>query len=279
MSATDRSRRFAELAPLTTSFAMHLASYLLRSKQRPVGRPQKGDGEDVVTRAERRLLAAMDQLIPLVQTKRQIVYDLVHPVVSSGHLTNKWLLQTLSQLTPGTMMVYPQRLAEWRQAHLLLYNAAGEPEPNSVCCLLLARMINPNRTGWLPRPPGPESYWCWRRDAPGRAAFPFEMPLVAVNPEHPETVRIEPPREASPYVLFTPWKGASWDDTAAWEVTDQGAVRWVGLPSEELLAQWLSPQELASLAPSASQADRARQALRLLATDFLAHRSSSDDSA
>ena len=279
MSDDDRSRRFAELAPLTKSFALHLASYLLRTKPRPAGRPHKVEGEDVVTRAEQRLLGAMDQLIPLVQTKRQTVYDLVHPVVSSGSLTNKWLLQTLSQLTPGNMMVYPQRLAEWRQAHLLLNNAVGEPEPNSVCCLLLARKLNPNRTGWLPRPPGAESYWCWRRDAPDRPPFPYEMPLVVPDPQHPDIVKPVPTVEAQPYVLWTPWKGASWDDPAAWEVTEQSAVCWVGLPSEESLVQWLSPQELASLALSASQADRAKQALRILATDFLARHSPSDDSA
>jgi hypothetical protein len=266
----DRSRKFADLAPLTKSFSMHLASYLLRMKQRPAGRPRKAEGADVVERFERRLLSAMDELIPLIQAKRQSIYDLVNPVVSSGKLTEKWLLQTLNQVTPGERLVYPQRLAEWRQAHLLLYHAVDEPEPNSVCCLLLARMINPNRTAWLPRPPAPESYWCWRRDPPDRFLFPYEMPLVVPDPHHPDIVKPVPTAEANPYTLWTPWKGASRDDPA-WVVLEEGAARWVGLPSEDQLAAWLSPQEFASLASSVNQADRAIQALRILATEMLPH--------
>ena len=267
----DRSRRFAELAPLTKSFAVHLASYLLRTKQRQAGRPHKAEGEDVATRAERRLLAAMDQLIPLIQAQRQTVYDLVNPVVSSGALTEKWLLQTLSQLTPGKMMIYPQRLAEWRQLHLLHYTASGEPEPNSVCCLLLARMINPHRTGWLPRPPTAESYWCWRQDAPGSNPFPYELPLVVPDPQRPEIVKPLPVEEAEAYILWTPWRGAAWS-SEAWVAVKGGAIRWVGQPSEGQLVKWLSPEEVASLAPSASLADRAKQSLSILAADLLPHR-------
>jgi hypothetical protein len=276
MMDDDRSWKFADLAPLTQTFATHLASYLLRKTQRPAGRPRKTEGADVVARTERRLLEAMDQLIPLIQTKRQTIYDLVNPVVSSGELTEKWLVQTLNQFTPGKRKVYPQRLAEWRKANLLLYNGVDKPEPNSVCCLLLARMINPNRTGWLPRPLAAESYWCWRHNAPDLAPFPYEMPLVVLDPRHPNVViKPAPTIEAVPYILATPWKGAAWD-SHAWQVVEGGAIRWVGLPLEDQIATWLSPQEVASLAPMASQVDWAEQALRILA-DRLSHRPSSDE--
>jgi len=227
-------------------------------------------GEDVVTRAEQRLLGAMDQLITLVQAKRHTVFDLVNPVVGTDDLTNKWLLQTLSQLTPGTMMVYPQRLAEWRQANLLLYNEAGDPEPNSVCCLLLARMINPNRTAWLPRPPTLESYWCWRLNARHHESVPYEMPLFPADPVNPAVVsKPSPPVEEVPYVLYTNWKGASWDNTDAWLTTGGGVIRWVGEPTVDQFAQWLSPREMASLASGTeSHAERARQVLRILAANL-----------
>lgn len=278
MSDDDRPRKFAELAPLTKSFALHLASYLLRASQRPAGRPHKMEGEDVVTRAERRLLAALDQLIPLIQARRQTIFDLVNPVLSSGNLTEKWLLQTLSQYTPGQMMIYPQRLAEWRDVHLLLRTASGEPEPNSVCCLLLARMLNPNRTGWLPRPTAAEAYWCWRLDAPGRILLPYEMPLVILDQERPDVVKIAPREEEVPFVLWTPWQGAAWDSDA-WVVVEGGAIRWVGEPTMNQLPQWLSQQEMATLAASGAEgnSNQSRQALRILA-DHLIHNADSNTS-
>ena len=280
MSDADRSRRFADLAPLTKSFAMHLASYQLRTRQRPAGRPHKTEGEDVVTRAERGMLEAMDRLIPLVHAKRQAIYDLVHPVFSSGNLTNKWLLQTLSQFTPGTMMVYPQRLAEWRQAHVLLSNEDGNPEPNSVCCLLLARTINPNRTGWLPRPPAPASFWCWRQDAPNIQPYPFELPLVALNQEHPGVARSILPVQEHPYLLSTTWKGATWD-SPEWMLVEDMAMRWVGEPDESIVSRWLSAQELeqfSALGGAGVDESGARLALQFLAHRLI-HGSSSNNSS
>ena len=271
----DRSRKFADLAPLTKSFALHLASYLLRMAQRPAGRPHKTEGADVVTRAERRLLEAIDQLIPLVQARNQSIYDLVNPVVTSGNLTEKWLLQTLNQFTPGKRQVYPQRLAEWRRANLLLYCTEDEPEPNSVCCLLLARAINPNRTGWLPRPPAAETYWCWRLNTPDSSPFPYELPLAVVTGTTERPVyRPRPEPGVTPYILYTPWKGASWDDSA-WLVYDEGAVRWVGDPTEDVLTLWLLLQEQERLSLQGEpEESRARRALRILASRLIHNPSS-----
>ncbi len=262
----SRHKKAAELAPLTMSFAMHLSTYLMRTLPRQSGRPRK-DEIDITARTEMRLLEAMDYLVGLVKEKRPEVYDLVAPAVLAEKLTQKWLMQTLDKYMPGDTIIYPQRLREWRRNQQLLSTPAGTLDPQYVSCILLARQIDQRRSGWLPRPPVPESYWCWRQDTPTSIPYPYE-PITQVDtqsdPQMPAVVRRTLPAADQAYILWTPWKGAAWDDPV-WVLVDGGVIRWVGLPSEDQLAAWLSPQEKASLAPLASQGDQMEQALRILA--------------
>jgi len=79
-----------------------------------------------------------------------------------------------------------------------------------------------------------------------------------------------------PYLLWSPWKGASWDDPD-WLVYDEGAIRWVGDPTEDMLTLWLSPQEQEHLSiqgEAEPEESRARRALRILASQ-LSHNPSS----
>jgi hypothetical protein len=260
--------KLVELAPLPTSFAMHLATHLLTTLPKQSGRPHK-DEQDIVARTERRFFEAMDDLIAHTRSQRQTVYDLVNAAFSTGDLTAKWLIQTLYTYTPRNTIVYPQRLREWRKAKTLLSIPGGQLDPQSVSCILLARLIDRRRNGWLPQPATIESFWVWRQDDPGHEPYPYELPISSVDPADPTVVKRQPLIGEQPYVLYTPWKGAAWDDADAWDVTDHGAIRWVGSPDDAILAQWGLLQEREHLFPSDAE-NLSRQALRMLA-DRLQH--------
>jgi len=216
----------------------------------------------------------------MILAEQERLYREMDPLVRSGTLSRKWLLDELEKHIPGEGIAYPDRLRDWHRDHILLYTDQERIEFQSTAALLLMRRLDRRKyRNWLPaRLPTPQSYLCWRRNIRHEASIPYEMPLLAVDPADPAVVvKPPPPGEESPYVLYTNWKGACWDDEA-WLLTDEGAIRWVGEPTDEHLASWLSPQEMATLATSGSQTDRAKQALSILAVRFLDHHSSSHDS-
>jgi hypothetical protein len=203
----------------------------------------------------------------------------VNTAFSAGDLTSKWLVQTLYAYMPKNTIVYPQRLREWRKAKVLLSTPDGQLDPQSVSSILLARLIDQRRNGWLPQPTRIESFWVWRQDDPGLEPYPYELPISAVDPADPSVVKRQPQIGERPYLLYTPWQGAAWDDADAWFVTHHGAVRWVGSPDGAILAHWLLPREREQLFSSDGEnlaEGLPRQALRILA-DRLHHRPSSDD--
>ncbi len=269
--ADARIRWMSDVAPLTEPLAWHLATARMKALPRPAGRPSREAG-DANTREARLILAALRQMIPEIVSEQQQVFALMDPIVSAGKLTRKWLLDQLSKYVPDNQLVYPDRLREWHRDNLLLYTEQGQLEPQSTAAILVMRRLDHRQKGWLPRQlPTPRSFFCWRRDASNLEAVPYELPLVSIE-GHPSVVKPSPATGPAPYVLWTTWKGAAWRDDA-WLVYDTGAIRWVGNPSEEELAQWLSPQAMATLAVPASRKDLAKQALAILATDSLVHRS------
>jgi len=274
-----RQQKLAELAPLTVSVAMHLATSLMKTQPRSSGRPRK-DAMDVTSRTEMRLLEAMDQLIDLVRDKRQTVYDLVNAAVNAEKLNQRWLMQTLNEYMPDDAIAYPQRLREWRRNLLLLSTTTDLLDPHSVSCILLARMIDQRRSGWLPHPPTIESYWGWRQDQPTLNPYPYELPITQIDPQRPNVVsRTITPAEQV-YVLRTPWKGATWD-SPGWMLVEDKAIRWVGEPNESIVSRWLTAQELEQFfAPGRADGSEsgARLALRFLASRLI-HVSSSNSSS
>lgn len=273
--ANARTHRMPDAAPLTEPLAWHLATARMKELPRPAGRPSREAG-DANTREERLILAALEKLIPEIFTEQRQVFSLMDPLVRTKKLTRKWLLDQLSKYIPEDQIVYPDRLREWHRDNLLLYDEQDRLESQSTAALLVMRRLDHRRKGWLPRGLiAPRSYFCWRQNASHLVPFPYELSLVPVSPQTPSLVKPSPAGEESPYLLWSPWKGASWDDAEAWHVRDHGAIRWVGEPTLDQLAQWLSPHEMASLAVSDTER-LARQALRVLA-DRLMHSPSSGD--
>lgn len=264
----DISAKLVELAPLTRSFAIHLANYLRKSlPPREIGRPRRAEG-DVLMRTEKQIFDALDQLLPLVQNNREEIYSLIDPLVKANELTQKHFLPILNRYTPKNMMIYPHKLKDWPKKNLLFYDAPDKINPQIACCILLSRIIDTNRTGWLPRPPDFESFWCWRYDAVDAQPAYYELPLVAFDPEHPNVLKPTSAEGPSSFLLITPWKGAGWDSPVDWLISNEGAIRWVGEPGEGTLALWLTAQEREQLiAPVDGKhiESLARQALHILA--------------
>lgn len=284
MPVRDDPRAFLlpPVAPLTEVLAFHLAEPYVRElpqEDRPTGRPSREEG-GLAGRKERQKQLALKMLIPRIQQEQKNIFELLTPVLQAGELSDRWLRNELEKFLPDESEVLdPRQLRIWRQRNLLLYIGKKKPEVQSTAALLLMRRLDRRKErSWLP-PKGlaaPQSFVCWRYDAPGLAPVPYELPLVIVGSTVVGPIyKSRPEPGPSPYILSTVWKGASWDDPA-WIVLEEGAARWVGSPSEDQLAEWLSTQEIASLAPLSGQTDRIRQALRILA-DRLQHIPTSSD--
>jgi hypothetical protein len=262
-------------APLTEEMVGDLAAFRERFLPRDTGRPPR-DAGDKAARYQRRLRMALEMLVPEVAQARQRVFELMQSEIQrTGCLTRRWLL--VDVLYPPPHTPYQERLTDWHRENLLLFDRDGEPEPNSTAAILLLRELV-RRKRWLPPPPPkPRSFYCFRYDAPGDDPVPYELPLIPVDVAHPFALKPTPTQGPLPYVLWTPWKGAAWDDNT-WLVYDEGAVRWVGDATEDVLTRWLSPQEWESLSTQ-GEAElterRARQALLILASR-LNHRAASN---
>ena len=263
------------LAPLAEDQVQDLVSHretmLPRGKG---GRPKRGESK--IVRYERRLEQALESLIPDVAIARQQVFDLMDPIVGSGQLTRRWLVDILY---PPPLTPYPDRLREWREENFLLFDENGNPEPQTTAAILVQKELDVRRRKLPPPRPVPRSFFCWRQDAPGLPPVPYELPLVNVGGATGRPVYKQRPEPGpSPYILSTIWKGVSWDDPD-WLVYNEGTIRWVGEPTEDELTRWLSPQGLERL-PIQGEAlaeSRARQALRILA-DQLRHNADSNTS-
>lgn len=232
MMETARSLTFPALAPLTPPIAVHLASYLVRTSPRDAGRPP-GPTMDVALRAEQRMQEALTALVPRVEQARLEVYGEMNAVVRSGSLTPSWLLQALARDVAGNTIVYPQRLVDWRQAHVLRYNRRGEPDAQSVASLLVARRIDPRRRGWLPSQLDQHewdlSWSCWQQATPGLVPVPSPLRLD-------DEGKMQVPTTQS--LLWTPWKGGAWMN--GWLEVPGGAIGWADPEqvSYDLLVQW-----------------------------------------
>lgn len=256
-----RSYTFPALAPLSPPVAVHLASYLVRTTRRDAGRPP-GSTRDVAQRAEQRLLDSLESLAPRVQKARQEVYQDMDAVVRSGTLTPSWLLQALSHETPGDGILYPQRLVDMRREGVLHYNRRGQPDPQSVARVLVARKIDPRRRGWLPfhidQSERILEWVCWQQTAPDQAPVPYLL-------TRSEEQEVQLPPEQS--LLWTPWKGATW---LGWQEAANGAISWSAPErvTTELLAWWV-PHISGESAREQDLEDLSRQALLSLAAERL----------
>lgn len=259
-----------ELAPLTRTFSMHLASYLQKTLPRRMGRPRREEGSPMM-RTRQQLVDALDCLVPLVEDERQKIFDIVDQAFGAGKLAFPWLSQVLVQYSPEGTLIYPQRFREWEKGLVLLSTPDDQLDPHSVSRILLSRKINQQRHGWLPREiPSAESFWVWRQDAPDHSVFSYELPLVSIDPQDPTRVRVVPAIEAQPYLLWTSWRGVVWDDPDAWLVTDNGVIRWVGEITDDQALQWLLPSEHSTFAEMQSGDESLeRRVLRLLAGHLL----------
>jgi len=67
---------------------------------------------------------------------------------------------------------------------------------------------------------------------------PYELPLILLDDtvDRP-TYKFEPELGTEPYVLITPWKGVSWNESA-WTLSNEGAARWVGEPNDSQISRW-----------------------------------------
>ena len=256
MMDSARLRKFPALAPLTPPVAIHLASYLVRHTPRDAGRPP-GSSRDIALFAEQRLLDALESLVPRVQQARQEVYQEMDAAVQSSTLTPRWLLQALSHEAPGDGILYPQRLVDMRREGVLYYNRRGQPDPQSVAGVLVARKIDPRRRGWLPfhldQSERILEWACWQQTAPEQDPIPY---LLTQSEEH----EVQLPPEQS--LLWTPWKGATW---LGWLGVTNGAITWSvpGEVSTDLLKKWV-PGLVDSSSAEGDLAALSLQALRSL---------------
>jgi hypothetical protein len=274
------------VAPLTEALAFHLAKPYVRElpqEDRPTGRPSREEG-GLAGRQERLLQLALKILTPRIQDEQTKVFELLTPVLEAGELTRRWLRNELEKYLPEKGIAYLERLREWHRENLLLYTEQGEPEPNSTAALLIMRRLDRRRKrGWLPPHglPTPQSFVCWRHDDPKLPPIPYELPLMLTESAPDSSIyKHRPEPSPRPYILYTPWKGASWDDPS-WIVFEEGTARWVGEPDEDMLKHWLSAQELeqlSTLGGAGIDESRARLALQFLANRLI-HVSSSSGSS
>ncbi|MBF6596598.1 MAG: hypothetical protein IVW51_19455, partial [Thermaceae bacterium] len=202
------------------------------------GRPKRGV-PDKLAREEQRQRLALEGLLSEIAPARQQVYDLLDSLVRAGQLSRRALLDILY---PAPLTPYPERLNEWVREKFLWFDQLGNLAPHPTAAILLQRELDPRKRK-LPAPrSAPRSFFCWRLEGPEKPPIPYELPLVRVHEEsrHPVyAMQAEPGR--SLFLLQTAWKGVAWDDEN-WLVYDRGALRWVGEPTEDALADWLSSQ-------------------------------------
>jgi hypothetical protein len=266
----DLVPRMPLFAPLALDQVQDLMYVREKKVPRTEGRPRREAG-DKIARYEQRLLLALDTLLPEVAMARQHVFALLDRLIQTGQWNRRALLDILY---PAPLTAYPARLYEWRNEHFLFLDKHGDPEIQSAAAILVQRELDTRKRRLPPPRAEPRSFYCWRWDTPQRPPSSYEMPLAPAEREGGVVLKPHPKPGPLPYILTTLWKGAAWDSDA-WLVVEGGALRWVGLPTEEHLAVWFSQQEMASLASSTDRIDRAKRALRLLA-DRLPHSSSSD---
>jgi hypothetical protein len=231
------------------------------------GRPRRGT-PDKLAREEQRQRQALEELLTETGAARKLVFELLDPLVRSGQLTRRALLDILY---PAPLTPYPERLNEWVRERLLWFDEQGNPDPQPTAAILLQRALDPRKRKLPPPRSEPRSFYCWRLEGRDKPPLPYELPLVGTSEKrrHPEyKMRPEPGRSLS--LLQTAWKGVAWGDKH-WVVNDQGAICWLGEPTEQGMADWLLPSEMATLADSSHPEERAVRALSILATECVTH--------
>jgi len=231
------------------------------------GRPKRGT-PDKLAREEQRQRRALEGLLTDTRSARQQVFERLDPLVRAGQLTRRALLDILY---PAPLTPYPERLNEWVREKFLWFDEQGNPDPQPTAAILLQRALDPRKRKLPTLRSEPRSFFCWRQEGRGKPPIPYELPLVGTseNRRHPGyKMRPDPGRSLS--ILQTVWKGVAWGDKN-WLVYDQGAICWLGEPTEDTMVDWLSPSEMATLAGSSRQEERAERALCILAAEFVAH--------
>lgn len=234
-------------APLPGPIVLHL---LLGERRRH----RKAPPPPLVSEFERETRysqAEWDRLLKEIRTVRQDVFLRLDPLVRRDAVTTAWLLQALAQATPQKVgedsdeereTINQSTLKYWKDRGLISYSRRNRPYVQQAAALLIARLVDRRVRNWLPTGMNTDEacMWCWRQDAPGRAAVPSPFPL-------PEDL----PKAA---LLVSTWPGMVWDPH--WQRIDSvGAARWFGATVQERwditleeLRQW-DPQAAALLPP------------------------------
>jgi hypothetical protein len=238
------SHLYPAVAPLSAPMADHLL--LLeerRYRRRPAQRPT--DQEMARTVLER------------IRRSRTVVYEYMNVFVEADKKRQErgasrtfpnpeWLLETLSQYTPGQGGNAVATLDFWQKRGLLRREKTrGLLDVTSVAALLIARLAQETlQRNWLPSSlADAEPYWWWYgRVSPDAPLQRVPVPLAGKLP--------------TSLVLWTPWRGATWDEATRevpWFLVDDTRsqdvlYRWASTPSLEDLSLWEEelPQKIRS---------------------------------
>lgn len=164
-----------------------------------------------------------NDIVNLVEEKRDFVSDFMDPAVRRGDLSTNWLIEALSEFSPRRIANRPisaETISRWRQNGLLLYKEKNHPDAASAAALLTLRLLVQDKLRrWTPKIALQEpSWWCWRQDFPDAPIIPCGIPLPTDIPRHA--------------LLWTSWTGAAWDPL--WlQFGAFGSARWAGTRKEE----------------------------------------------
>lgn len=220
------------MAPLSRPIMVHLANY-----EKVVLPTVTTDMDEQLVTAGQRFRARWYFLSQQVQEKREEAFHLMSPVVQGRLLSTEWLIETLTQYTPGrqhetSKPLTAQTISRWREQGLLRYEQKNQPDSECTAAIVTARMIDPRERGWLPPTIAADEplWWCWRQDSPTDPVIPSPVPLPENIPHHA--------------LLWTNWRGAAWKQP--WlPLGNLGAARWGGTMVENGNVLWnLTVQEM-----------------------------------
>jgi hypothetical protein len=173
-----------------------------------------------------------------ISQARTLVFEYLHPFVTADQKrqehgesrsfpTVDWLLETLSQYTPGQIGNAEATLDYWQKRGLLRREKTrGLLAITSVAALLVARLAEETlQRNWLPSSleETEPSWWCYGRPSPDMPIQAIPIPLSSDLP--------------SSMALWTPWRGAIWDGT--WRLLGETFLyRWANSPSLQDLLLW-----------------------------------------
>lgn len=217
------------LYPALAPLAVPMANHLLLLEERKYQRRLSKRPEDAVM---------IQTVLERISRSRTLVYEYMNPFVAADKRRQErgtsrtfpnpeWLLETLSQYTPGPVRNSEATLDYWQKKGLLRRERTrGLLEVTSIAALLVARLAQGTlQRNWLPSSlEDTEPYWwCYGRVSPDAPIQAIPVPL--------------PPALPPAMALCTPWRGAIWENH--WRIIgDEYLYRWADSPSAQDLLVW-----------------------------------------